>query len=302
VSYAYTSDELISQIQRRGMFASSSNTLATADYLSFINDEIQTCIVPLVMSVREEFFVTSADQTITSGTASYAIPTRAIGSKLRNVLVLNGSDYVPLPRLEPEAVNRVTSSSVGQPEGYYIQGNNVVLYPSPGTSSTLRLSYFIRPNRCVALASTGTVSSTTSSTIVISGAVSGWSNSATSYDVVKGTPHFESRTIDSSATGGAGTTLTFSSVSTSIVAGDYVCLAGESPVPQIPVELHPLLAERVVVRALEAIGDPKVEVAIASADRMQKAAVTLLMPRSVGSSRYVINYNAPGFRGRRWGR
>src|SRR5688500_16338008 len=126
MAYAYTSDELIAQVKRRGMIPSSENTLTTTDYLSFINDEIQTFIVPLLMSVREEFFVANSTSTIVSGTANYPIPTRAIGAKLRNVLMLNGSVYEPLERLEPERVARDGTTS-GTPEGYYLEGNDVVL-------------------------------------------------------------------------------------------------------------------------------------------------------------------------------
>lgn len=296
MSYAYTTDELITDVQGRAMLASSSNTLATADYLRFINDEIQTYITPFVLSLREEFFVTSKDVSVTAGTSSYAIPTRAIGAKLRDVKLLSGSDYIPLVRLEPETVARSPQSTTGQPMGYYLEQNNVVLYPTPGASTTLRLAYFIRPNRCVSLADTGTLSTVGATTVVISGSVpSGWGTSAANYDFVNSTPHFECRAIDKSATR-SSTTFTLSAVPSNVAVGDYIALAGETPVPQIPVELHPLLAERVAVRALQALGDPKVEIAMASADRMKKSAETLLTPRSEGSSRYAINYNAPGWR------
>lgn len=297
MSWLYTADELITQVKLRGMIPTSSNTLATADYLSFINDEIQTFIAPLIMSVREEFFVTYADQTIVSGTAAYSIPSRAIGAKLRNVLLLDGSTYRPLPRLEVETL-AVGSTSPGSIEGYYLEGNNVVLYPTPGSAGTLRLSYFIRPNRVVASTAYTTVNSKTATTVSIGTPSTAFPTAATYYDFIKPTAHFECHAIDQSATRSLGTLTIAAGVPTAVAAGDYVCLAGEAPFPQIPVELHPLLAERVVVRALQALGDPKVEIAMASADRMRTAALTLLTPRSEGSSRYVINYNAPGF-GRR---
>lgn len=298
MSYAYTTDELISQIKRRGMIASTSsstNTLSTTDLLSFINDEIQTFMVPLIMSTREEFFVTYADQTIAAGTSAYEIPPRAIGAKLKNVTVLNGSDYVPLERIEPEAITRSPTTANGPPEGYYLQGNSVVLWPTPSVSGTLRLYYFIRPNRCVVAADCSAITTVGSTTVVVSTVGTNFGTSAAYYDFVKYKGAFECRAIDQSGTRST-TTLTFSGgVPSNVVVGDYVALAGESPFPQIPIELHPLLAQRVVVRALEATSDPSVPIHVAEADRMKQAALTMLTPRSEGSSRYVINRNAPGF-------
>ncbi|NBX74721.1 MAG: hypothetical protein EBQ89_10570 [Alphaproteobacteria bacterium] len=37
--------------------------------------------------------------------------------------------------------------------------------------------------------------------------------------------------------------------------GDYICLANESIIPQIPPDLHTVLAERTAARILAAIGD-----------------------------------------------
>lgn len=302
MSYAYTSDSLIAQVQRRGMIPTSSNTLATADFLSFINDEIQTFIVPFLMSVREEFFVTYQDVSVTAGVSAYPIPERAIGSKLRDVQRLSGSTYVPMSRLEPERIARDAIDGSGTPEGYFFRGNNVVLWPTPSSTLSLRLFYFIRPNRVVALTETTTVATSPGSgAVTIAAAPSGFSAGATSYDIIKPTaPGFECRAIDQSATR-SSTTLTFSATPTGLVVGDYVALAGETPVPQIPAELHPLLAQRVVVRALQALGAPQSAEAEATAERMRLAAHGLLSPRSEGSARYVVPTSGPGFRRRaRW--
>src|SRR5690606_19648377 len=38
-------------------------------------------------------------------------------------------------------------------------------------------------------------------------------------------------------------------------AGDYVCRTQETPYPNIPTELHPVLAQRAAIHILEAMGD-----------------------------------------------
>ena len=80
-----------------------------------------------------------------------------------------------------------------------------------------------------------------------------------------------------------------------MTAGDYVCAEGESPVVQLPVELHPLLVQRVVMKVLEANGGKQFDRAKAVCDEMLKDVHSMLAPRSEGSPRYLINYNGPGF-------
>jgi hypothetical protein len=40
-----------------------------------------------------------------------------------------------------------------------------------------------------------------------------------------------------------------------LMVGDYLCKAEETPVPNIPTEMHPLLAQRAAVHIHEALGD-----------------------------------------------
>lgn len=55
----------------------------------------------------------------------------------------------------------------------------------------------------------------------------------------------------------SGTTINFTQtdVPTNIILGDYICLANECIIPQIPPELHDALCERTTARVLAAIGD-----------------------------------------------
>jgi hypothetical protein len=159
------------------------------------------------------------------------------------------------------------------------------------------------PSELVAVAQCAPITSiaSLSSKILTATAVSGWATAATNYDVVKAKPGFDTYELENSATR-TSNTFTFSSgLDTAIVVGDYICLAGESPIPQIPVALHPLLAHRVVLRALEALGDPKAQVAAKTCEELTKSAMLLLTPRSDGNARVVINRYGPGF-GSRYGR
>lgn len=77
---------------------------------------------------------------------------------------------------------------------------------------------------------------------------------------------------------------------------DDIPTATEIP-DAIPLEVVQYLVQRVVVRALEAEGDPKSQLAEKTADYMRASLITVLSPRIEGNPRPIINRNAPG-----WGR
>lgn len=94
-----------------------------------------------------------------------------------------------------------------------------------------------------------------------------------------------------------------------VVVGSYLNLAEESFVPNIPTELHPILAQRVAVSCLEAMGDEQNK---QSAERklanMERDAGTFLDNRVEGASQKIKSRHSPlvntlntlGRRNRRW--
>jgi hypothetical protein len=75
-----------------------------------------------------------------------------------------------------------------------------------------------------------------------------------------------------------------------IKVGDYVCLANECIIPQIPPELHSALAERAASRVLAAIGDVQgYQISMAKIQEMDKKQETLIGSRVEGSVPKVFN-------------
>ena len=95
-----------------------------------------------------------------------------------------------------------------------------------------------------------------------------------------------------------------------IKAGDYVCQAEESPVPNIPTEMHPLLAQLTAVHILEALGDSEgLGNAQRRLDKMTKSVMELvddrveLAPKKIKPRHGVLNESRAGaFKRRRRGR
>lgn len=300
MSNAFTSTELLASLKRRGFIPSSTNTLSAADFFKVVDDETQTYIVPLLLEVREEYLVASEDIEITAGTSEYFIPERAIAGKLRDLTLSDGNGgYKSLSRFEPEGVDTFTSTSSGA-GGFYLQGNKIILVGS--STGTLRATYYERPNRVVATSAVGEITAINTGTkeVTVSGTCPSTFTTSVSYDFVKGKPGFDTLGKDYSASAVGASSVTFSStLPTDLAVGDFVCLAQETPIAQIPVELHPLLAQRVAATILQALGDPKAKVAYDVAADMERRALKVLTPRTEGSSRYVVNRNGVGWGNRR---
>jgi hypothetical protein len=304
MSYDYTTTGLLASIKRRAMLPDTAEALASSDYLAMADDEMQTYIVPLMMRLSEEYFVTSKDVAIVASTSSYVLPERAIGGKLRDLLFVDGSSNVySIPRLERESLDFTPGreTSAGVPQGYYFQGTDVVLYPTPSNASgSLRFVYFQRPNRLVAttdiidtLAAGDTIGASTISldtTPLTSGA---------KYDIIENVAPFRAALdITASSTSGLPTGTTAYSW---IATGCYICEQYESPVAQLPPDIFALLAQRVAFKALEALGDPKAVVAKGVCDEMAASLSSIMSPRNEGSSRAMVNHYGPGWSRRRGG-
>lgn len=282
---AYTTADLIEAVKSIASIPTSQNLFQTADFLRFANHEMQIQLVPLVMSTREEYFVADHDVAVTANKATYTIPSRAIGGKLRDIQFIDGDTIESLPRLNPDDV---TSTKYGR-SGFYLQGSSVVLSPSPQRETTLRLKHFRRPNRLVDVTATGKIVSIDrpNNQITVGSAPSTFGTNVL-VDFIKGEPSFECVSIDAPITGVSGTTLTFASIPADLAVGDHVALAGESPIPQIPIELHPMLAQMVAVKCLLA-QKHSAKSEIEKLAEMKQSALLMLSPRVDGEPQKITN-------------
>lgn len=293
-------DQLLDDVRTGAMVpASSELTFTDADLLRLADREMQAGIVPLVMGCHEEFFVTHEDFQINAGAQRNVIriPSRAIGGKVRDVALVDAGDIVRrIPHLSLDDLEDVAG-------GFYVEGNSVVLYSTSGSwqTSTARLFYCRRPSRLVPSSAVGVISAFDPATRVVSvGTLPATFTSSTPLDLVMAKPGYECLGVDRSAT--VTTSLTFAEdLPADLAVGDYVTLAGESPVPQIPTELHPALAQRVIVKVLEAVGDQAgMERAQAKLSEIEAAALKLIVPRVDGATKKIRNMGSPFRRRRRW--
>lgn len=290
----YSADRLITDLKSLGLLPDSQLLLDDDELLAMMNFQLKSSLVPLIDSAAEEFFVAYDDIDYDSSVHTYAIPERAMGTKLRDVVWVdvNGNE-IAIPRLRPEQIKVGFQFGMGYNlglYGFYLKDQSVVLYlgnPS-GINSypTLRLKFFRRPSNCVTVNQCGqiTLINTGTREVTVDNAPAAWDDTLL-FDLVKGTPHFVSKGDSLAIDSIAGNTLTFTDdLPADLVVGDWVAEEGTSPIPQIPYDAFPLLTQLTTIKALEANRDSEgMKNAFATLEDMKKSFLQIITPRVDGS-------------------
>lgn len=286
----YTVVGLLAEIRRRGRIPTELSDFTDAELLLQADTALRETFIPLVMRMRADFYLRSEDQTIVEGTQNYALPARAMLNSLRKVEWIDGTGIVMEVYPIPQTDVGLYAGSTGTPLNYAIQDDVLVLVPSPISGlGTLRVWYEYRPAKLV---SSGyfVVESVTSTTVTLTAAVT--YTAASRYDFVKSTSPFSLIGADADPTGtGTGVTLTFpaGTIPSRLAAGDYMCLPNESPVAQLPGEMHSTLALAVAVEVLLQTSPDEGAQKDGQLQRALQQWSSVLVPR--GRGRQIKQYN-----------
>lgn len=263
VSYL-TSDTLIESVKRRSAIPESQVTFEDDDILAFANEEMQIGLVPCVLKMHEEYLVYTQNVPLESNKSGYDIPDRAIGSRVRSLFYEdNATNLREMARINPDDVvfyqNR---SSINYPRVFYVENNSIILVPGVADSptGTLVFKYFMRPNQLVDPNRVATITSIDTVTGDIGvDFVPDVLSTMTACDFLQTKGGHKTLDIDITPTSINSTTnvITFTAddLPDSLAVGDLIALAGETIIPQMPDELHSVLAQRVACRCLAAQKD-----------------------------------------------
>jgi hypothetical protein len=297
MSFYYTSDELIKSVKSRAAIPSSQNRFKNEDFLRFANEEMAIGIVPSILRNHEDYFLVSEDINITQGKTKYEIPYRAIGNKIRDVSIVDSNGVVfETTRIGIGDVAHFNNTTIMYT--FYVANNEICLVPdtlSIQNGNKLRISYYIRPNTLVLLEDVAVISSIDFNTgiIQLSQLPTDFSTSL-KFDLIKAKSPHKSLRIELTATGINTTskTITFniSDLPANLEAGDHVSLATESAIPQIPSDMHMILAHRVATRVLEAQGDTEgLQNANQKLAELEQQTNTLIDNRVEDAPRKIVN-------------
>lgn len=301
----YTTDALIEAARADAELPEWEDDEAPARFLAMMNRLQRLQLAALLQKAKEQYRYATLDIPLEDGELRYDLPRRAVAAGIVQAHFIDDSGNL----LETVTVfpvgRRGERGWAGAPGKAYLEGNQLVLYSAPSGSGTLQIVYNRRLSELV-LAPTADASfgatqieevlSATQFTIDTDVDVPG----DPPWDLVRATPHFDILAMDVDGSEVGGTVTIPAGLPDGLVEGDYLCVAGVTPVCQAPLELHPVLSLMTAYRWTKANGDPLASSLKTDVDEAVRQALDLLTPRIEAQPAVIINTNGPGFR--RWGR
>jgi hypothetical protein len=256
----YTTDDIIIAAKRNASIPTSQKKFTTSDFLAFMNEELQLTIVGEMLSLREDYFVTSSTTALVANQDTYAYPTAAVGWKLEAIWHVDSNrTYSKLQRIHRNQRHMYqTLDDASSPVAYFFSGSKIEVVPSVGStaSGSIQFDYVRIQNELVSVSSTGLVSSVVDTGTDYQITVGTVPSTTDGVDVISGTNPFGAIVRSESASVvGSVVTISKTNFDRAPVAGDYVCSTGKTCIPNIPEDYHPILAQALAIRCLA--NDPK---------------------------------------------
>lgn len=254
----YTVDQLVTDIKTTASVPAAQPRFDVAGIIKIMTRILQSKLVPMMMTVREEYFVDYEDYPITQGNLTgYAIPTNAVGMKVRSVALVNESGVLNLTNLPRLSLEQISGYYYGQyvPFGFYVQNNNVILWPPNQTtpSNTLRMYFLRRVNVLTSSENCGQVESILGNVLTLSNVPAAWVVGDT-LNAIDARPGFDTKARDRAITLISGNDVTLDDV-TDISVTNWIAENDYSPIAQVPVEVHQLLVQAASLEILKSLGD-----------------------------------------------
>ncbi len=302
-----TTTDFLASVKRNVTMPANQIRFTNADILAMADEQTQILMLPLITSLRQEFFVVKEDVTINSGQARYKIPYRATGRTLREIKIKGATDnslVYTIPYVVPEDTQYFLNNNArGQVQGYTMRGDEIVLLPVPypNPSQVMELYYELAPSKLVEVSDAGVITSCDYNTgiVVLEGAVTDFATGQT-MDIIDGRSGNSVTAIDIVNTNVSSNNVTFDpadfpTAPNTVTAGDYLALSNESPVLQLPNEAHMVLVQATTVKLLEAQGDFEgMGIAEKKLAQGMEALAKLITPRVEANVPTINNINGLG--------
>lgn len=291
----YTTTQLIENIKRRCTVPTSQLTFRLEDFTDLANDTLQGEVVPMMMSMREEYFVEFEDIP-TPDTRRFTIPKNTTANKVRTVAyVQQGSPLVlvNLPRIDLDVIAGYGFMNYRTLAGFYVQDDEICLYPdtSVPTGTQIRVYFFRRTLNLAAPDQFGRVTDidTVTNTLTLDSIPFTWVVGDKLNSVSSEPPRFKTTNEEMTVVSISNPTVEVDSVE-GVSIGDYVSYMGYSAIPQVPIEAHPYLAQLTASKCLESLGDSDgMQVALNRAQTLKEGLMVLMSQRVDGSVKKIVS-------------
>jgi len=307
VKAGLTTNALLKSIKRRAMVPDNQNTFSDQDFIDFMNEEMMIGLVPSILQMKEEYFIFKQVIPFAADKSNYPVPERALANKIREICYKDNTDKYSGNEYEMTQIaidDRYNGSSNGTGSNdlsgfrrFYMMGSDIVIHPGVGSSpyGALSVYYYLRPNTIVkeSLVASVVDVNRVNNTVTLSALPLGY-NAAAKYDFIKAKSPHNILDIDVSPTalniGSKVASFASADIPRDLEVGDYVALAGQTCIPNVPTELHMVLAQRVAQRVLEALGDTEgLNNATNKIAEMESKLTSMMSNRVEGAPRKVVN-------------
>jgi len=245
-----------------------------------MNDKLLSVFGDGVLKARSGYWAKELIATTMIGKSRYRIPPRSCVGGCEKIEVADsagGSWYrlKEVPLAEFQLYEGPIAGQLGQPLVYTIQGDQVILAPTPGASAPLRWTYYIRPSKLVPQQSTTnfggvvrgriTAINTTARTLTVNALPfdqlvdppAAITSGSQLIDVVHPNGWFELALVDAPQTF-AGLVFTVGGTASmaDIELGDFVRVADQTDWPCLPEDYHRTLADITAAKVMVERGVP----------------------------------------------
>lgn len=348
-----TTADLITRVKNKETIPDSGAAYSDSVLLEYLDQSLKGFIVPTIESVLEEHFVVTMDTQMPAipnypaGSPpvnvpnTVMIPGESTGLRLRDLYIIgtDGSFY-NLPRLTP---SQAASQSFGSPwapavttsnanqflGGFYLQGNQVQIYPyGLASNKIVRITYQRAPADLCLTEDAGQITEINGDVVTIDKVLPwyGVDNVGTQYatrvnaiSAIAPYDFVQDATVPVTVYSSyaplnnmqlvnvAGNVLTLpAGTGANIQVGDWICPIGKSVFAQnIPREILPALVQKAASMCVHAAGDAEgYKIAQAEYVDMIRLGLTQIAPRVIGKPIKLIPTNSPfkASRGSNWGR
>jgi len=255
----YLTEDLVEQIKENTSTEFAQGRFSQSTVIDICNQETVKRIKPIVSGLASEFFVVTQNITIAEDTKRIRIPKRAASRGIRECYLLLNEVRYPLAQITREESVQVEQDDSNIPKRFYFEADSIVFECPTNQEMTLVLVLEISPGKLVLSTEVTTVSSVDFDTGVVSfaGTPTGY-GVAVPYDFVQQLGYGNAVLgVGITPISVSGTTYTFDpdELPQTLQVGDYVCLAGNTPIPNMPDEAVTALIHAVSLRIFRLRGD-----------------------------------------------
>jgi hypothetical protein len=276
----FTTNDFINQVTMKATLP--GGRYENPEILAVAFDVLLSQMVPLILDLREEYYVTSESQAITANQAEYPIPHQAFGLMLREVKRVYNGQIQNLSQIDP---SEITTEAKGTPESFYLEGQSVILYPTPQSTdgSTVKLSFYKTPNTPVLTTAAALITSIDRVTGIITATPpTSWTSNDT-FDFISQRNGHKTLGTGTATLTTVDMTFSTSSIPTTLEVGDYISLTGQAPYLQIPDNAFGLMVQLTANEFLEDLGDAQpLQIGIGKAEQLKAIFVKSMSTRVLG--------------------